>query len=171
MPLGGAERAAQSDLGAALEDADEHDVGDADGADEQRDGAEAEEETVERALRVGAGGERGGGLADVDLVRRFGVGGGAEHRLDGRRLARHRADVDRRRMAVEAEVALRGGEADEDARVDLGGERGGVEDAGEVEPHAAEPDALARVERSMPSRCAAASPSTATGSRAVAALR
>ena len=45
------------DLGAALEHGDEHDVRDADGADEQGDGAESEEEAVERALGVGARGE------------------------------------------------------------------------------------------------------------------
>src|SRR5205823_13338760 len=48
--------------------------------------------------------------------------------------------------AVEAEIALRRGETDEHRRVDLGGERGGVEDAGKVEPHASEPDALAGIE-------------------------
>ena len=125
---------------------DEHDVADADGADEQRHRAEPEEEAVERALRLGARGERGGGLADVDLVRRFRVGGGGEDRLDRGRLARDAADVDRGRVAVEAEVALGRGEADEDGGVDLGRERGRVEDAGEVEPHPSEPDALARVE-------------------------
>ena len=85
LAFGRAERAAQPDLGAALEDADQHDVGDADGADEERDGAESEEEAVERALRFGAGGERGGGLADVDLVRRLRVGGGGEHATGPRR--------------------------------------------------------------------------------------
>ncbi len=49
-------------------------------------------------------------------------------------------------MAVEAEVLLGGGEADEDGVVDFGGEDGGFEDAGEVEPHAAEPNALPWVE-------------------------
>ena len=49
-------------------------------------------------------------------------------------------------LAVEAEVALGGGESDEDRRVDLWGEGGGVEDAGEVEPHPSQPDALAGVE-------------------------
>jgi hypothetical protein len=59
---GGAERAPEPDLGAAFEHADDHDVGHADGADEQRDGAESEEQAVERAGCLGAGGERGGGL-------------------------------------------------------------------------------------------------------------
>ena len=66
---------------AAFEDGDDHDVGDADGADEQGDGAETEEESVQRALGIGAGGERGGGLADVDLVRGFGIGGRREDGL------------------------------------------------------------------------------------------
>ena len=79
MAFGGAEAAAQSDLGAAFEDADEHDVGDADGADEQGDGAEAEEQAVQRAFGVGLGDQRVGGLGDVDLVGVFGVGGGGEH--------------------------------------------------------------------------------------------
>ena len=49
-------------------------------------------------------------------------------------------------MTVETEVALGSREADEHARVDLGSEHGRIEDAGEVEPHAAEPDPLAGVE-------------------------
>ena len=95
---------------------------------------------------VGARGERGRGLADVDLVRRFGVGGRGEHRLDGGDLAGRAPDVDRRRVAVEAEVGLGGGEADEHGAVDLGGERRRAEDAGDVEPLPAEPDALAGVD-------------------------
>ena len=67
-------------------------------------------------------------------------------------------------MAVEAEVGLGGGEADEDGGVDVGGEHGGVEDAGDVEPLVADPDPLAGKTRSIPSRWAAAAPSTATGS-------
>ena len=49
-------------------------------------------------------------------------------------------------MAVEAEVALGGREADEHGAVDLGGEQRRGEDAGEVEPLAAEPDPLAGVD-------------------------
>ena len=90
--------------------------------------------------------ERGGGLADVDLVGCFGVGGRGEHGLDGGGLAGDAADVDRGRVAVEAEVGLGGGEADEHGAVDLGRERGRGEDAGDVEPHAAEPDPLAGVD-------------------------
>jgi hypothetical protein len=47
---GRAEGAAQADLGAALEDGDDHDVGDPDAADEQCDGSQAEEQAIERSL-------------------------------------------------------------------------------------------------------------------------
>ncbi len=50
------------------------------------------------------------------------------------------ADVDLRRVPVEVQVLLRGGEADQDRRVDLGGVGVRVEDAGDVEPLAADPD-------------------------------
>ncbi len=49
-------------------------------------------------------------------------------------------------MTVEAQVLLCGGVADEDGRVDVRGEHGGSEDAGEIEPLAVHPDALARVD-------------------------
>ncbi len=78
VALGGAQGAAQPDFGAAFEHADEHDVADADGADEQGDRAEAEEQAVQRAFGVGLGDQRVGGLADGDLVGVFGVGGGGE---------------------------------------------------------------------------------------------
>ena len=83
VAFGGAERAAQPDLGAAFEDGDDHDVGDADCADEERDGAEAQEEAVEGALGVGLGDEGGRGLADVDLAGVLRVGGGGEQVVDG----------------------------------------------------------------------------------------
>ena len=54
--------------------------------------------------------------------------------VDGVDLVGVRAQVDLRGVAVEAEVLLRGGESDQHRGVDLGGEHGGVEDAGEVEP-------------------------------------
>jgi hypothetical protein len=69
VSLRGAEGAAQSDLGAALEDGDDHDVGDADRADDERDGTEAEEHAIEGAFGVGPGDQGGGGLADVDAAR------------------------------------------------------------------------------------------------------
>src|SRR5581483_2258201 len=142
----GAEGAAEPDLATAFEDADEHDVGDTNRADEERHGAEPEEEAVERALRLRTGGEGGGGLADLDLVGRLRVGRGTEHRLNCGGLARDRADVDRGGVAVEAEVALRRREPYEHGGVDLGREGGGVEDSGEVEPHSSQPDSLSGVE-------------------------
>jgi hypothetical protein len=48
-------------------------------------------------------------------------------------------------VAVEAQVALGGGEADQHGVVDLGREPGRAKDAREVEPLAAEPDPLTRV--------------------------
>ena len=95
---------------------------------------------------VGACGEDGRGLADVDLVGRFGVGGRGEHALDGGDLAGHAADVDRGRVTVEAEVGLGGGEADEHGAVDLRGQDRGAEDPGDVEPLPAQPDALAGID-------------------------
>src|SRR5258708_33141615 len=65
LAAGGAERPAQPDLGATLEDGDDHDVGDPDRADQQRDRAEAEEQGVERALGVGLGGRAADGWGTV----------------------------------------------------------------------------------------------------------
>ena len=56
------------------------------------------------------------------------------------------AEVDGRGVSVEAEVFLGGGVADNDGGVDGGGEHGRFEDAGEVEPLAADPDPFARVD-------------------------
>ena len=141
----GAQRAAQPDFLAALQHRDDHDVGHADRADQQRDRAQAEEQGVERAGGVGLRRQRLRRLGDVDLVRVLRVGlrgeqvvnpGGGGRGVDG-------ADVKLGGMPVEAEVGLRGGEADQDGGVDLRGEGGGVEDAREVEPLAADPDPLA----------------------------
>ncbi len=49
--LGRAECSAQADLGASFDDGDDHHVGDADAADEQRDPAESEEQRRERGAR------------------------------------------------------------------------------------------------------------------------
>ena len=57
LAAGGAQRPAQPDLGAAFQHRDDHDVGHPDRADQQRDRAQSEEQGVERALRVGPGGE------------------------------------------------------------------------------------------------------------------
>jgi hypothetical protein len=83
VAFGGAQGAAQPDFGAAFEYADEHDVADADGADEQGDGAEAEEQAVERAFGGGARDQDVGGSGDSDLVGVFGVRGGGEHLVHG----------------------------------------------------------------------------------------
>ena len=142
LASGGAQGAAQPDLGAAFQDGDDHDVGDPDRADQQRDRAQAEEQGVEGALGVGLGGERGRGLGDVDLVRVFRVGLVSEQAVhpggDGRGAGG--ADVDLRRVAVEVQVLLGGREADQDRGVDLRGVGVRVEDAGDVEPLAAGPD-------------------------------
>ena len=55
VALGRAEGAAQADLRAALEHGDDHDVGDADAADEQGHRAEAEEERGERVVGLPPG--------------------------------------------------------------------------------------------------------------------
>src|SRR5215468_6384812 len=140
---GGAQRAAQPDFGAAFEDGDDHDVGHADGADQQRDRAEAEEQAVEGGFGVGLGGQGGGGLGDGDLGGVFGVGGGRQQRLDGGDLVGLGAQVDGGGVPVEVQVALRGGEPDQHGGVNLRGQDGGAQDAGQVEPLAADPDPLA----------------------------
>ena len=53
VSAGGAERAAQADFTAALEHRDHHDVRDPDRADQQRDGAQAEQQCRELALGGG----------------------------------------------------------------------------------------------------------------------
>ena len=54
-----------ADLGAALQNGDDHDVGDTDGADDQCHHAESEEEAAERPGDSGSGGEHVRWLADV----------------------------------------------------------------------------------------------------------
>src|SRR5262249_16853309 len=143
VTFGSAQGAAQADLGAAFEDGDDHDVGDADGADEQRDRAEAEEQAVEGAFGLGLGDEGGGWLGDGDLAGGFGVGGGREQRVDGGDLAGLSAQVDGAGVPVEVQVVLGGGEPDQDGGIDLRGQDRGAQDAGQVEPLAAEPDPFA----------------------------
>src|SRR5262249_61970237 len=110
LSFGGAEGAPQADFRAAFKDADEHDVCNADGADKEGDGAESEEQAVEGALCFGAGGEGGGGLADVGFVGRFGGGGGGQERMEGGGLAGDGAGGDRGRGCVEVGGSLGGGE-------------------------------------------------------------
>ena len=151
LALGRAEGAAEADLRAAFQHRDDHDVGDADGADDQRHDPEPEEEAVERSGRGGAGGERVGGLADVDLVGCLGVGGRREQRLHRGDVVGVRAHVDRARragllLALDeadvAEVPLGGRVADQGAVVDVGLQRRGLQDARDVEPLASQPDPL-----------------------------
>ena len=104
---GGPKRAAQPDLGAALEDRDDHDVGHPDRPDEERHGAETQEEAVEGTLGVGSGDEGGRGLGDVDLAGVLRVGGGTEQVVDGVDVGGLGAHVDGGRVAVEAEIAAR----------------------------------------------------------------
>ena len=127
VAFGGAQGAAQPDLRPAFQHGDDHDVGHADGADQQRDRAEAEEQHVEGALGVGLGGERGRGLGDVDLLGLLRVGLGGEQAVHPGRLAGDGADVDRGRPSAVLQVGVRGRVADQHRGVDLRGEerRGG----------------------------------------------
>lgn len=63
-----AERAAKADFRSPLEHGDDHCVGYADATDEQRDGAEAEQQTGEGLIGGGLGGERIRGPGHVHLV-------------------------------------------------------------------------------------------------------
>src|SRR6185312_9562200 len=134
------------DLLTAFQHGDDHDVGHADAADEQGDGAEAEEQGVQGALGVGLGGERGRGLGHGDLVRVLGAGLVGEQMVDSRGglLGRQGADIDLRGMAVKVQVLLGGGEADQDGGVEFGGVGVGAQDAGDVQPLAAGPDPHSR---------------------------
>ena len=71
--------AAEPDLGASFQHRDDHGVGDADGADDQGYGAQAEEQPVECGFRGGAGDQRVGGSGDGGLVDTQPGGGGGEY--------------------------------------------------------------------------------------------
>ena len=146
MALGGSEGAAQPDLASSFQDGDDHDVGHADGSDEQGDRTQAQEERVEGALGVSLGHQGGRGLTDIDLVGGFGVGGGGQHGLDGGDLVALGPHVNGRRVPVEAEIGLCGGEADQHRRVDLGGQHGRLQGPGQVEPLVVEPDPFAWID-------------------------
>ena len=143
MAPGGPEGSAQADLGASFEDRDDHDVGHPHRSYKERDGAEAQEETVECALGVGLGDESRRRLGDVHLAGVLRIGGGAEQAVDRVDVAGLGAHVDGGGVSVEAEIALGGREPDQDRGVDGRGEHGGFQDAGYVEPHVVDPDALA----------------------------
>src|SRR4029453_15345899 len=139
VALGGAQGAAQADLGAALQHADDHDVGDADPTDQQRHPAKPQQQRVERALGGGLGGQRVGGAGDLDLVGVLGVGGGRQHPLHPGDLVGVGAHVDGAGRAVVAEQRLGGGEADQRGPVQLGRQRHRRQDADHGEPAAPEP--------------------------------
>ena len=85
----GAQGPAQADLGAAFEDGDDHDVGDADPADQQGDRAQAEEQPVVGAFGGHFGFEDVGGAARVDGGGVGRVDGGGQHVVHGVDLAGH----------------------------------------------------------------------------------
>src|SRR5262249_34429974 len=136
---GGAECTAQPDFGAALEHGDHHGVGNADAAHEQGDGAEAEQQPGEGLVGGGLGGERVGRPGHVDLVGLRRVGGPGEQVANGFDGVGGGPGVDGRDVGVGAEVALRGGPADQRAQVELGRERNRAQDADDGEPSLAEP--------------------------------
>ena len=140
MAAGGAEGSAQSDLRTPFQDGDDHDVGDADAADQQGDGAEAEEQAAVGALggdlgREDVGGEdvpsRSVGLAGLTVA-----GSTAATAVTWLGTA---ADVQLGGMAIEGEVLLGDGEADEGHGVQLGQQRHGAQDADDGEPVPADP--------------------------------
>ena len=84
-------------------------------------GAEAEEQAVVGAFGDELGFEDVGGEGDRDHGRGVGrVDGGGQHGGDGVDLAGHAAEVQLGGVAVEAEVLLGDGEADEGHAVHLG---------------------------------------------------
>jgi hypothetical protein len=77
-----APRAAQPNLRPALQDADHHDVGHADGADQQGDSPEAEQQGAERAPGVGLGDQGAGGLGNTDGTGILRVGLTSQQAID-----------------------------------------------------------------------------------------
>ena len=140
MAAAGAQGSAQADLRTAFEDGDDHDVGDADPADQQGDRTQGEEKAVVGAFGGHFGLEDVGGMTRVDSGRVGRVDGGAQHGCDGVDLAGHGPQVDLARVAVESEVLLGDGEADEGHAVHLGDQLDRLEDADDREPVPADPD-------------------------------
>src|SRR4029453_18466711 len=118
---------------------DDHDVGDADPADQQRHPAKAQQQGVEGALGGGLGGQRVGGAADLDLVGVLGVGGGGQHPLDVADLVGVGAHVDGAGGAVGAEQLLGGGQADQRGAVQFRRQRHRIQDADHGDPPAPPP--------------------------------
>jgi hypothetical protein len=83
------------------------DVGDADGADQQRHSSEVHEKVVERTRRVSLGDQRGCGLAHLDLAQVLWVGGGGEHALHGVDLVGAGPEPDGGGVAIEADWSAR----------------------------------------------------------------
>ena len=74
--------ATEADLRAAFQYRDDHNIGDTDGTYDQCHHSEPEKEAIERPRRGGPGSEHIGRLAHGRLVRRLGVGGLREQRLN-----------------------------------------------------------------------------------------
>ena len=134
------ERPAQTDLRAALQHGHEHDVGDSESPDEQRDGPQTQEQGGERRCRRGPGSDRLGWPADLDLLGIRGVRGGRQDGSDVVDRRVRRADVDRRRRAGRFEEVPGDRQADDRGPVDLGRERQRLQDADDREPLAADVD-------------------------------
>ena len=105
LPAGGAERAAQPDLAAALEHRDHHDVGDPDAADPRRYAAEREEQPGERAPRGRPRRQDAGRRAQPHALRAGRVRGEPEHVADRPHLVRKNAQVKLGRVAAERRAA------------------------------------------------------------------
>ena len=120
MAPGGAQRSPQADLGSTFEDRDDHDVGDTYRSHQQCDGPQAQEQAMASGRGVGLCRQRRGRLADVDLVGCLGVGRTRQEIVDGTDLVVLGADVDGGGVAVEIEVLLDPGIADQGGGVDRG---------------------------------------------------
>ena len=90
-----------------FEHGDHHDVGDADAADEERHGAEPEEQRVEGALRLGPGDECVRWSADRRPARLGRVGVEASTAYIGLDVVGVGSHVDGQRVSVEVEVGSR----------------------------------------------------------------
>src|SRR5580698_8224036 len=135
---GGTQGPTQADLGAALQDRDDHDVGDADAADEEGHGAETEEQYVIDPLGGHLGLQDVRRIADRHDVGVGRVGGDGQDGRHGVDLAGNAAQVEPGGVAVEAEVLLGDGESDEGHAVHLGEQYDGVQDADHREPVSAD---------------------------------
>ena len=155
----------QPDLRAALRDRDHHHVRDAHAADQQRDGAEAEEQCGEGALGCSTRLERlrgllistSSGCAGLAVAARTSRTESTSLDPLGRRFPRQRANPRSNR-------SWSYGPPDERGPVEVGVERQWIDDADDGEPAIAEPhpDPAAAIS-SIPSRLAVTVPSTTAG--------